>query len=161
MLLTYSWFHWFWTVFLQNAPQKKENTRSATTNFGKEEVLKILVMITITFWTSGDIDPIKLNNFGSRNPIFDIPGAQTCQFVFVFWISLILSCVCVKCSNKKKATQSATTNFGKEEVLKISRGIQVFARNSRSSYIVVFPLGQRRGSQELNQNANCHIYIYI
>ena len=62
---------------------------------------------------------------------------------------------------KKKGTRSATTNFGKEEVLKIRQGIQVFARNTRSSYIVVFPLGQGRGSQELNQNRNCHIYIYI
>ena len=58
----------------------KKNTQSATTNFGKEEVLKIIIMITITFWTSGDIDAIKLNNVGSRNLIFDIPGAQTCQF---------------------------------------------------------------------------------
>ena len=59
----------------------KEGTRSATTNFGKTEVWKIIIMITITFWTSGDIDPIKLNNVKSRNPIFDIPGAQTSQFV--------------------------------------------------------------------------------
>ena len=57
--------------------------------------------------------------------------------------------------------RSATTNFGKEEVLKIRQGIPVFARNTRSSYIVVFPLGQGRGPQELNQNRNCHIYIYI
>ena len=69
---------------------------------------------------------------------------------------------CVKCSTRKeKDTQSATTSFGKEEVLKIRQGIQVFARNTRSSYIVVFPLGQGRGSQELNQNRKCHIYIYI
>ena len=51
--------------------KKQTKTRGATTNFGKEEVLKI------TFWTSGDIDPIKLNNFGSRKPIFNIPRAQT------------------------------------------------------------------------------------
>ena len=60
--------------------KKKGDTRSATTNFGKEEVLKTIIMITITFWTSGDIDSIKLNNFDSRNPIFDIAGAKTCQF---------------------------------------------------------------------------------
>ena len=67
--------------FCVKCSTKKKNTRSATTNFGKEEVLKIIIMITITFWTSGDIDPIKLNNCGSRNPFFDIPGVQTCQFV--------------------------------------------------------------------------------
>ena len=67
---------------------------------------------------------------------------------------MILTSFCVKCSNKKKDTRSATTNFGEEEVLKIRQGIQVFARNTRSSYIVVFPLGQGRGSQELNQNRN-------
>ena len=49
-------------------------------NYGKKEVLKIIIMITITCSASGDIDPIKLNNFGSRNLIFDIPGAQTYQF---------------------------------------------------------------------------------
>ena len=69
------------SVLCTNVQNEKKNTRSATTNFGKEEVLKIIIMITITFSTSGDIDPIKLNNFGSRNQIFDIPGAQTCQFV--------------------------------------------------------------------------------
>ena len=58
---------------------KNEKRRSATTNFGKEEVLKIIIMITITFWTSGDIDPIKLSNLRFRNPICEIPGAQTCQ----------------------------------------------------------------------------------
>ena len=56
--------------------------------------------------------------------------------------------------NKKKDTRSATANFGKEEVSKIR---QVFARNTRSSYIVVFHLGQGRGSQELSQNRNCHV----
>ena len=50
------------------------------TNFGKEEVSKTIIMITITCWTSGDIDPIKLNGVGSRNPIFDIPGLQTLHF---------------------------------------------------------------------------------
>ena len=80
---------------------------------------------------------------------------------YVFLISKILNRFCIKCSPKKKDTQSATTNFGKEEVLKIRQGIQVFARNTRSSYIVVFPLGQGRGSQELNRNRNCHIYVYI
>ena len=66
---------------LKYSKQNKKNTRSATTNFGKEEVLKIIFMITITFWTSGDVDPVKFNIVGSRNPIFDIPGSQTCQFV--------------------------------------------------------------------------------
>ena len=66
--------------------KKKKGTRSATTNFSKEEVLKIITLITITFWTSGDIDPIKLNNVGSISQIFDIPGAQTCQFVLEFQI---------------------------------------------------------------------------
>ena len=31
----------------------------------------------------------------------------------------MLNSFCVKCSNKKKGTRSATTNFGKEEVLKV------------------------------------------
>ena len=70
-------------------------------------------------------------------------------------------CLCKMLKTKTEDTRSATTNFGKEEVSKIRQGIQVFARNTRSSYIVVFPLGQRRVSQELNQNRNCHIYIYI
>ena len=69
--------------------------------------------------------------------------------------------LCTILKQQKKDTRSATTNFGKEEVLQIRQGIQVFARNTRSSYIVVFPLGQGRGSQELNQNRSCNIYIYI
>ena len=72
--------------FLCKMFKKEKGTRSATTNFGKEEVLKIIIMITITISTSGDIDPIKLNNFGSINPISDIPCAQTCQFVLEFQI---------------------------------------------------------------------------
>ena len=63
---------------------KKKNTRSATTNFGKEEVLKIIIMITITFWTSGDIDPIKLNKFGSRNPIFDSRALKHADLYYNF-----------------------------------------------------------------------------
>ena len=42
---------------------------------------------------------------------------------YLFVISLILNSFCVKCSTKKKGTRSATTNFGKEEVLKIREGI--------------------------------------
>ena len=91
------------------------------------------------------------------------------QFERVFATLLLFICnsmefdqlLCNMLKTKKMDTRCATTNFGKEEVLKIRQGIQVFARNTRSSYIVVFPLGQGRGSQELNQNRNCHIYIYI
>ena len=41
---------------------------------------------------------------------------------YLFVISFVLNSVCVKCSNKKKGTRSATTNFGKEEVLIIQEG---------------------------------------
>ena len=45
------------------------------------------------------------------------------HFYYLFLKSLIFSSCCVKYSKNKKDTRSATTNFGKEEVLKTRLGI--------------------------------------
>ena len=50
-----------------------------------------------------------------------------------------------KMVNKKKDTRSATTNFGKEEVLIIRHGIQVFARNIRMSPFIMCSLSRING----------------
>ena len=44
------------------------------------------------------------------------------HFYYLFVISWIWNSFCVKCSKQKKGTRSATTNFGKEEVLIIQEG---------------------------------------
>ena len=52
--------------------------------------------------------------------------------------------------NKKEDTRSATTNFGKEEVLK------VFDRNTRMIPFIMFSLSRINGTL-----AGMYIYIYI
>ena len=83
------------------------------------------------------------------------------QFEFVFATRLLFignfidfdKCLC-KMLKKRKSTRSATTNFGKEEVLKIRQGIQVFARNTRMSPFIMFFLLRINGTLP-------YIYIYI
>ena len=49
--------------------------------------------------------------------------------LFIFKFIDFGQCLC-KILKTENDTRSATTNFGKEEVLKIRQGIQVFARNT-------------------------------
>ena len=78
------------------------------------------------------------------------------HFNYLFVISLVLNSFCVTCSNKKKSTRSATTNFGKEEVLKIREGI-IFETLGPGGARVAFV-------NTIEETANAilsYIYVYI
>ena len=113
--------------------QPKKSTRSATTNFGKEEVLKIIIMLTITFSTFGDIDPIRLNNCGSRNQNFDIPGSQTCQFE---------QYLCKMLKTKKRIREAPRLTSVKCYIILFDYILKVFARNTRMSPFIMFSLSR-------------------
>ena len=53
--------------------------------------------------------------------------------------------VCRMLKKKEEDTRSATTNFGKEDVLKIRQGIQVFARNTQIIPFIMFSLSRING----------------
>ena len=63
-------------------------------------------------------------------------------------------CFCKMLQKKEQDTRSATTNFRKEDVLKIRQGIQVFAQNTRMIPFVMLSLSRIDGTLP-------YIYIYI
>ena len=94
-------------------------------------------MLTITFSTSGDIDPIKLNNYGSRNPIFDIPGAQTLQFEQL---------LCNMLNNKKRIREAPRLTSVKLYIILFYWILNVFAQNTRMSPFIMFSLSRMNGT---------------
>ena len=88
------------------------------------------------------------------------------HFYYLFVISCILNSCCVKCSNKKKDTRSATTNFGKEEVLKSAHDscsdLNIIQGGREAHILLYSPWARGVGPRSLIKiETAIYMYIYI
>ena len=79
------------------------------------------------------------------------------SYIFnIYSISPVLISVWVKCSTKKKGARGATTNLGKEEVLKISEGIILETLGPGGARVAFVNTIEETANAILS-----HIYIYV